>query len=84
MNYTIQDLANGNCAVINDGTLKELKKVLSLAFPTDEDSEIIKGTYKFYHKSKLEIQYWTCDDSTDLPTQSVKYFLSKETYYEVY
>lgn len=31
--FTIQDLTNGKCAVINDGTLDELKEVLNLAFP---------------------------------------------------
>jgi hypothetical protein len=84
MKYTIQDLANGKCAVINDGTLEELTKVLSLAFPEDEDTEIMKGTYKFYSINKSIPKEWSCSDSIYLPTQSVKYFLSKEINYEVY
>ena len=35
MKYTIEDLRNGDCAVINDGTKEELQKVLNLAFPDD-------------------------------------------------
>lgn len=28
--YTIEDLRNGKCAVINDGTLEDLREVLKL------------------------------------------------------
>lgn len=35
MKYTIDDLKNTKCAVINDGTIEELNKVLTLAFPND-------------------------------------------------
>ena len=31
--FTIEDLKQGRCAVINDGTLEELREVLRLAFP---------------------------------------------------
>lgn len=31
--FTIEDLANGKCAVVNDGSLEELGEVLKLAFP---------------------------------------------------
>jgi hypothetical protein len=84
MNYTIQDLANRECAVINDGTLEELKKVLSLAFPEDKGTKKLVGMYKFYYKDKFILKEWSCHSSTDLPTQSVKDFLSTEINYEVY
>lgn len=70
MTYTIKDLAEGRCAVINDGTLGELREVLRMAFP---DYEITPyGDCKIY---KLYGKYWIGADCTNLPTQSVKDFL---------
>lgn len=75
--YTIQDLADGKCAVKNDGTLEELKKVLKLAFPLDPD--IISGLNTYYFKHAWSSTQWSASVNTNLPTQSVKEFLKQKT-----
>ena len=70
--FTIEDLKQGKCAVINDGTLEELREVLKLAFPNSSSTD---GLYKFYY---ARYNAWNCVDSCSLPTQSVKDFLIKE------
>ena len=70
--FTIEDLKQGRCAVINDGTLEELREVLRLAFPNSNSTD---GLYKFYY---AKYNAWNCVDSCNLPTQSVKDFLNKE------
>jgi len=69
--YTIEDLRNGKCAVINDGTLDELKVVLKLAFKNDKSD--VKGKFKYYFKSEGD-GLWI-GASTNKPSQSVKDFL---------
>lgn len=78
--HTIQDLANGKCAVINDGTLDELNKVLKAAFPlVDEYQYPIQGINKYYHCIPHYKQEWTfTNGEINLPTQSVKDFLKQE------
>jgi len=73
--YTIEDLAQGKCAVINDGALEELNNVLDLAFSTDV--YVAKGVYKYYFKSRYN-NGWKCDDNSSLPKQSVKDFLKPQ------
>ena len=73
MRYTIEDLAHGKCAVINIGTLEELNKVLKLAFPNLLQAI---GDCKYYCKDQG--CNWVGIDTTNLPTQSVKDFLSEE------
>jgi hypothetical protein len=74
MKFTIQDLAYGKCAVVNDGSLEELREVLKLAFPDDET--ITSGSFRHYMLgSKYE---WMTSDFTHLPTQSVKEFLKNK------
>lgn len=68
--YTIEDLSKGICAVINDGTKEQLKAVLRKAFPKDNQPNYM---YRFYFRNVDD--YWNCDNSTSLPTQSVKDFL---------
>lgn len=72
--FTIEDLSKGNCAVINDGTLEELREVLKLAFPNDKTR--VDGNYKNYYKSQY--RGWVCTMGVSLPTQSVKDFLNTE------
>ena len=74
--YTIEDLSNGICAVINDGTLDELKGVLTLAFP--QSKQVLGGTFLFYFKSIHYSFEWSCENYTDLPKQGVKCFLEAE------
>lgn len=73
--YTIEDLSNGKCAVINDGTPEELGKVLKIAFPIDVWK--IGGRYMYYCKCRRASDQWIGYDDTDLPTQSVKDFLKQ-------
>lgn len=75
MKYTIKDLAEGKCAVKNDGTLGELREVLRLAFPSDKC--IPNGDCDNYKRHDTDHAYWTHLRlmDTDLPTQSVKDFL---------
>ena len=76
MKYSIEDLRNGKCAVINDGTLEELREFLKLAFPNDKTT--IGGGAEVYSKyNQIE---WCADNEYGLPTQSVKDFLKKRKY----
>lgn len=70
--FTIQDLADGKCSVINDGTLQELRKVLKLAFP--KDPGIAGGNAQYYFASTKDV--WVGNDfKNNLPAQSVRNFL---------
>jgi hypothetical protein len=71
--FTIKDLSEGNCAVINDGAVEELNQVLFMAFP---GCSIASGNYMFYLKSSGN---WDSVDYTDLPTQSVGEFLKYDS-----
>lgn len=74
--FTIADLRNGKVAVINDGTLEELREVLRLAFPIDRAT--VEGWDKYYYALDNK-GIWTSEiEKTTLPTQSVKDFLKKE------
>ena len=76
MKYTIKDLSEGRCAVINDGTLEDLDRVLKLAFPQDPNKVV--GACKFYFS--IISTRWSATDDYDylnLPTQSVKLFLEE-------
>lgn len=71
--FTIQDLAEGRCAVHNDGTLDELKLVLQAAFPRDTVEPSSKN--KFYYRMFNPRDFWTGSSTTDKPHQSVKTFI---------
>lgn len=73
--YTLSDLANGKVAVINDGTLEELRTILKVAFPND--SIIPSGYYACYMRSEINPKQWNCLTNTKLPTQSVKDFIKQ-------
>ena len=64
--FTIQDLAEGKCAVINDGIKEELNKVLKLAFPRDRIP--VTGSHIFYIKNNSYNQEWEAVNKTNLPT----------------
>lgn len=70
--YTIQDLADGKCSVINDGTLQELRKVLNLAFPKDTCTIVGTGLYYFLNTNGNWIGTGL---KHNLPAQSVRDFL---------
>lgn len=73
MKYTIKDLSEGKCAIKNDGTLEELKEVLTKAFPKDITPP--QGSSDYYYGKE---GVWDSTDFTNLPTQSIKDFLIPE------
>jgi len=81
MRYTIQDLRKGRVVVINDGTLQDLKEVLSKA---EGKPTLYPGGSKYYWNTCN--YFWNNKNSypKGLPTQSVKDFLLEEINYEVY
>lgn len=70
--FTIKDLMEGRCAVKNDGSLQDLIKVLTLAFPDDVQP---KGLRPFYFRSRISSERWNSSDTVNIPSQSVKLFL---------
>lgn len=73
MIYTIEDLTNGKCAVINDGTVEELRIVLKKAFP--ENNYVLKGVDRYYSNN-----LWRNNIiGTTLPSVSVKEFFKQIT-----
>ena len=74
----IKQLREGTIALNNDGTLDELNKVLRYAFP-NEPSES-KGIANYYFAG-LNKDYWTLEDTINLPSHSVKEFLKSESEY---
>lgn len=72
----IKKLRKGTIAVVNDGTLEELRKVLKYAFPYDYYE--CGGGYKYYFKFDYDKYGWNCSDETNLPIHSVKEFLTEE------
>lgn len=71
----IEKLRNGEIAIINDGTVEELNKVLKYAFPIECRT---RGVGKYYHQSTINQNYYVHIESTDLPSYSVKDFLTEE------
>jgi hypothetical protein len=72
MKYTIQDLADGKCLLINNDTLLELQTVLKLAFPNDP--KVVNGT-SYYYGQKNDGEWTSVPQNIHLPTQSAKDFL---------
>lgn len=66
-------MAEGKCAVRNDGTVEELIKVLKAAFPFAERTVHGNGRLYYKHGSKS----WNSTFGTKLPAQSVKDFLEE-------
>ena len=72
--YNIEDITNGNCAVINDGTLEELRLVIKLANPSDG---LPPGGTNLYYWLEDNTKLWRADNHTSFPAQSVKDFLNE-------
>lgn len=72
----IKKLKKGTIAVVNDGTLEELREVLKCAFPNDNTKS--SGECKYYFKPNYSENYWATNDKTNLLTYSVKEFLTEE------
>ena len=71
--FTIKDLAEGKCAVKNDGTVEELNKVLRAAFPKDVQSS---GDWIYYARHYYSNR-WESFTRIEIPVQSVKDFLEE-------
>ena len=71
--YTIEDLKNGVCAVRNNGTKEDLKKVLKEAFPNDD----CPLDCYFPNYRVLSDDFFIGCKHTHQPIQSVKYFLTQ-------
>lgn len=72
MKYTIEDLRNGKVAVINDGTLEQLRDVLEKCKP----GSTTLGIFKYYWFEKNgDIK---CSNETSRESQSVKDFLTDD------
>ena len=72
----IKQLREGTIALKNDGTLEELREVLQYAFPNDKCK--IFGDSKYYSKLDYTESIWVGKNRIDLPTYSVKEFLTQE------
>lgn len=70
--FTIKDLAEGKCAVKNDGTIEELNKVLKAAFPECNRT----GGEKLYYMTWDKCICWGYN-IINIPFQSVKDFLEE-------
>jgi hypothetical protein len=75
--WTLEDISYGNCALENDGTIKELQTVLRWAFPKARRTS--GGNCKFYYKMINDTMHWCASDTTDLPKQSVKEFFNRNS-----
>jgi hypothetical protein len=73
----IKKLRKGTIALVNNGTLEELRKVLRYAFPNDKSK--ISGDCKYYFKSACGENIWVANDKTNLPTHYVKEFFKPKT-----
>lgn len=69
--YTIQDLKDGKVAVVNNGKVEELNKIVNHCFYVK-----VKGNARYYFENN-EDTGWDASNSTDMPTQSVKDFLAQ-------
>lgn len=86
MKYSIRDLADGRCALKNDGTDEELQLVLDIAFPKDKnkvsawntpigDVEVI--TFQKSNEGEWVQIYKNTDYTPELPMQSCSVFLEE-------
>lgn len=64
----ISQIRAGKLAIENDGTVKDLRKVLAQAWPNDKYSYSTQGTYKYYHQCPDNDLHWEFDDETTLAT----------------
>ena len=70
----VDQLAKGEIAIINDGSLEQLKEVLSMCFPDNEIVKMIHGSSEYYFK---DINL-TSSNGTNLPKVSISKFYEME------
>ena len=80
--YTIDDLREGKCILKNNGTAKELEKILKLAFPNDECGNYSEyWQFLYFGKALQSSDRWEYSDRYEyweLPTQYLIDFLIEE------
>jgi superfamily I DNA/RNA helicase len=78
MKATTKNLREGECALINDGTLDELKKVLKAAFPNDDDTWFHPEAHFYWKYGNLDAwqsaSIWPSDYRV-IPKFSIKEFI---------
>ena len=72
----IEQLRDGEIAVKNDGTLEELRQVLSEAFTRDASKT--DGLNIFYYQNYFNAKEWDFSHHTLMPSKSVKDFFVEE------
>ena len=77
--YSIRDLADGKCALKNDGTEEEIKLVLNKAFPFDETDIYYEKVvaYQKWDDEEVSMQMYDYDMERILPMQSCAVFLEE-------
>lgn len=73
----IQEVRNHKTAIKNDGSIEQLKEVLGLCFP--DDIWEIDIEWGIFYASLIRTGYWRADNTTSLPTVSVKEFYEVNT-----
>ena len=72
--FSIKDLAEGRCAVINDSSIANLYAVLTTAFPFCEYP--VDGNALFYYMSDKNKNHWgASNNKPNIPVQSIKDFI---------
>lgn len=67
----------GEIAILNDGSVGELRELLKEIWPQDDvDSN---GLLKYYYQSKVDPSYWCGSEVCDWPTHSAKDFFMPDT-----
>lgn len=70
--FTIKDLAEGRCVIVNNGSVEDLNEVLRAAFP--DDTDFYAGNEPYYYGDD---GCWIGIRETNLPTQSVNDFMEE-------
>lgn len=80
MKFTIEDLRDRKCVLLNDGTKKQLEMVLKEAFPIDKTkiSDNLYKRTKYFESRGVRMDWIPLQSSYGLlPIQSVKVFLEE-------
>tara|TARA_R100001244_G_scaffold101776_2_gene75887 strand:+ start:2877 stop:3371 length:495 start_codon:yes stop_codon:yes gene_type:complete len=72
MRDNIKEVAEGRLAIKNDSTVKELREVVKLCFPTDIFKASGCNEFYFKHADEENVGEWDSSDTTNFPTISVK------------
>ena len=74
--FTIKDLAEGKCLIINDGTLNDIRKVLKVACPNNRLIDSMEFTEKYYYIQSNHYIFSSINPFCD-PSQSVHDFIKQ-------